>query len=61
MQRLLNRRVGELDSSLQTQIQALSLTQLEALSEALLDFVAVADVVAWLEHKASSIPQTPDC
>jgi predicted transposase/invertase (TIGR01784 family) len=45
--RLLIRRIGDVSSDLQTQIQALSLDQLEALGEALLDFTALSDLEAW--------------
>ncbi|NJM67330.1 MAG: DUF4351 domain-containing protein [Acaryochloris sp. RU_4_1] len=47
--RLLNRRIGDVSLDLQSQIQALSLDQLEALGEALLDFSAPADLVGWLQ------------
>ncbi len=47
--RLLARRVGEISPELQSQIQLLSLNQLEALSDALLDFSALADLRAWLQ------------
>ena len=46
--RLLNRRFGEIKSSLIEQIQDLSVEQLETLGEALLDFKAVTDLEAWL-------------
>ncbi len=52
--RLLNRRCGPLTLSDATtaRIQALPLEQLEALTEALLDFSGPADLAAWLEeHK----------
>lgn len=41
--------VGMLDESLQQRVQQLSNSQLEDLSEALLDFATLADLVAWLE------------
>jgi predicted transposase/invertase (TIGR01784 family) len=47
--RLLNRRVGEISPEIQAEIEALSLEQLEALAEALLDFSGVEDLVSWLE------------
>ncbi|UJB73332.1 Rpn family recombination-promoting nuclease/putative transposase (plasmid) [Acaryochloris sp. 'Moss Beach'] len=47
--RLLNRRIGDIAPELQSQIQSLSLDQLEALGEALLDFTEPADLVNWLE------------
>ncbi|WP_242046615.1 DUF4351 domain-containing protein [Cylindrospermum sp. FACHB-282] len=46
--RLLRRRVGTVAPALQLQIQALSLTKLEDLGEALLDFSSLADLEAWL-------------
>ncbi len=49
--RLLNRKVGELPQSAQTQLEALSIDQLEALGEALLDFSALADLETWLNQQ----------
>lgn len=49
--RLLNRRFGEIDSSLIERIRMLSTEQLEALGEALLDFSEVADLFAWLDRQ----------
>jgi Domain of unknown function (DUF4351) len=46
--RLLARRVGTLSPTLQSQIEALPLDRLEALSEALLDFENLADLESWL-------------
>ncbi|NCJ06259.1 Rpn family recombination-promoting nuclease/putative transposase [Synechococcales cyanobacterium C] len=46
--RLLTRRFGELPKGVRVQIEALSLEQLEALGEALLDFVGVDELVEWL-------------
>ncbi len=46
--RQLARRFGELAPTLQSQIQSLSLSQLESLGEALLDFSQVDDLVNWL-------------
>ncbi|MTJ10015.1 DUF4351 domain-containing protein [Anabaena sp. UHCC 0204] len=48
--RQLNRRIGELSSSLVVQIQGLSLEQLDLLGEALLDFSEVADLETWLKQ-----------
>lgn len=48
--RQLNCRLGEVSPSVQTQIQVLSLDQLEALGEALLDFSELADLVRWLQE-----------
>jgi predicted transposase/invertase (TIGR01784 family) len=47
--RQLARRIGEVSPELQSQIQALSLYQLEALADALLDFSALADLRTWLQ------------
>jgi predicted transposase/invertase (TIGR01784 family) len=47
--RLLTRRVGEMPPELRTKVQSLSLPQLEALGEALLDFSKSADLVSWLQ------------
>ncbi|RUR74836.1 Rpn family recombination-promoting nuclease/putative transposase [Chlorogloeopsis fritschii PCC 9212] len=51
--RLLQKRVGDLPQEVQQQIHSLSLEQLEALGEALLDFKAIADLLNWLQtnHK----------
>jgi hypothetical protein len=47
--RLLNRRIGEIESSLIQRVQALSIEQLEELGEALLDFTSIGDVENWLQ------------
>lgn len=49
--RLLNRRVGDLPQSIRAKIDILSLTQLEALGEALLDFANLSDLEAWLAEQ----------
>jgi predicted transposase YdaD len=49
--RLLTRRIGEVSSDLGLQVQELSLAQVEALGEALLDFSTVDDLVEWLRTK----------
>ena len=46
--RLLNRRCGPLSTATTARIQALPLQQLEALTDALLDFSGPADLVSWL-------------
>lgn len=46
--RQLTRRFGTLTPQLQERIQSLSVTQLEDLGEALLDFTTAADLDAWL-------------
>lgn len=51
--RQLTRRVGDVSPEMRSQIQALSLDQIEALGVALLDFTEPADLVNWLqEHNA---------
>ncbi|WP_375513349.1 DUF4351 domain-containing protein [uncultured Nostoc sp.] len=39
-----------ISTELQEQLRGLSLTKLEDLAEALLDFSTEADLVAWLQH-----------
>jgi predicted transposase/invertase (TIGR01784 family) len=51
--RLLARRVGNVSPELQSQIQSLSLYQLEALADALLDFASLADLRTWLQTSQS--------
>jgi uncharacterized protein YjeT (DUF2065 family) len=46
--RLLNRRLGEASPELHLHVQELSLTQVKALGEALLDFATLNDLVEWL-------------
>lgn len=47
--KLLNRRLGNLSTAQTSQVLSLSVTQLEALSEALLDFSTPADLEQWLQ------------
>jgi predicted transposase/invertase (TIGR01784 family) len=47
--RQLTRRIGDVSPILRSQIQSLSLSQLESLGEALLDFNNAEDLVKWLE------------
>lgn len=49
--RQLTRRVGEVPESVRTQIESLSLTQLESLAEALLDFSNLSDLEVWLAQQ----------
>lgn len=51
IQRQLSRRVGSLSPELQLRVEALALTQLENLAEALLDFEPIADLETWLERQ----------
>ena len=52
--RLLTRRIGDVTPQLRSQIQSLSLDQLEALGEALLDFTEPANLVSWLQDNRSA-------
>jgi predicted transposase YdaD len=47
--RLLARRVGNLSPEFITKIEALSLSKLEVLGEALLDFTSSDDLMVWLQ------------
>jgi hypothetical protein len=49
--RLLARRLGTVDESIQEQVRQLSVPQLETLAEALLDFFSIADLQAWLAQQ----------
>ena len=51
--RQLQRRIGALDEATQARVTALPLAQLEALSDALLDFSALSELIAWLQQHAS--------
>jgi predicted transposase/invertase (TIGR01784 family) len=53
--RQLNRKVGKLPQAVLTKIAALSLEQLEELSEALLDFSTVANLEQWLKNRPKSV------
>ncbi|NEO17003.1 DUF4351 domain-containing protein, partial [Moorena sp. SIO3E8] len=48
--RQLTLKLGLIDPVLQQQIEGLSITRLEELSEALLDFKTATDLAVWLEH-----------
>lgn len=50
--RLLNRRFGTIESGVEKRIRGLLITQIESLSEALLDFSELADLVGWLDREA---------
>lgn len=49
--RQLPKRIGTVEPQLQERIRQLSLTQLEDLAEALLDFSQPADLVNWLDSQ----------
>ncbi len=48
--RQLNRRLGSIEDTLIDRVRSLSVEDLEALSEALLDFTSVADLTNWLSR-----------
>jgi predicted transposase/invertase (TIGR01784 family) len=54
--RLLSRSLGDIPNHIQTQINQLSLAQLEQLQEALLDFNELDDAVVWLNELAPLRP-----
>jgi predicted transposase YdaD len=54
LNRLLNRRFGEIDSSIVERIRMLSTEQLEVLGEEFLSFSNVSDLLAWLENNTNS-------
>jgi Domain of unknown function (DUF4351) len=49
--RYLTRNVGEIPVEVQAQIESLSATRLDELSDALLDFARLEDLVAWLASR----------
>jgi len=55
--RQLNRKVGKLSKPLLTKVEALSLEQLEELSEALLDFSTVANLEEWLKARPKPVEE----
>ncbi|WP_414756543.1 DUF4351 domain-containing protein [Anabaena sp. CCY 9910] len=50
--RQLTRRLGTIPADIQQQITLLSINQLDALSEALLDFTNTSDLASWLQTEA---------
>ncbi|WP_299410968.1 Rpn family recombination-promoting nuclease/putative transposase [Acaryochloris sp. IP29b_bin.148] len=52
--RLLSRQIGSIPPNLQAQIESLSAEKLEILGEALLDFVKLADLRAWLKQNSAN-------
>ena len=50
--RQLTRRIGEVTTELRSEVQALTLTQVESLGEALLDFTSAEDLSMWLQQNA---------
>jgi predicted transposase/invertase (TIGR01784 family) len=53
--KLLTRRIGTVPEPIREQIYFLSLSQLEALGESLLDFTTLQDLEAWLTHQQAGI------
>jgi predicted transposase YdaD len=47
--RLLDRKLGVLPPDIRSQVEVLSVSQLEVLGEALLEFSAIADLITWLQ------------
>ena len=56
--RQLARRIGEVTPQLQERLRQLSLTQLEDLAEALLDFSTEEDLLGWLQRASDEPPQS---
>lgn len=54
--RLLTRRVGNLPPSVRSRIEVLTVPELEALGEALLDFTQLSDLEAWLQDHPPATP-----
>jgi predicted transposase YdaD len=52
--RQLTRRVGDVAPEVRSQVQSLSLTQIEALGEALLDFSNPSDLANWLQNNGNA-------
>jgi predicted transposase YdaD len=52
--RQLTRRVGDVAPEMRSQVQSLSLTQIEALGEALLDFSNPSDLANWLQNNGNA-------
>lgn len=49
--RLLSRRIGSISPAIESELQSLSLSQTEALGEALLDFSTPDDLTHWLQNR----------
>jgi predicted transposase YdaD len=45
----LDRKLGSISADLRSQVESLSVSQLEALGEALLDFSSIEDLKTWLQ------------
>ncbi len=55
--RQLARRIGIFPAELRSQVEQLSVTQLDELGEALLDFEQLSDLTDWLDERSSNILQ----
>jgi predicted transposase YdaD len=51
--RQLARRIGSVAPEVRSHVQSLSLAQIEALGEALLDFSSPSDLMSWLQQHES--------
>ncbi len=60
LMRLLKRRFGLIKDDIESQVRALSLPQLEDLSEAFLDFKETDDLTRWLSEHAKVAGEQPD-
>jgi predicted transposase YdaD len=49
--RLLNRRIGMVAEEMKAKVQLLSVSQLEELGDALLDFTSMADLEGWMRSR----------
>jgi predicted transposase YdaD len=49
----LTRKLGDMPLDVRSQVESLSVPQLEALGEALLDFLTIADLMGWLQTRKS--------
>jgi predicted transposase YdaD len=54
--RQLNRKLGSIPDQTFTQINTLSIAQLDSLGDALLDFESMTDLTTWLDNQS---PKTP--
>ncbi len=50
IKRLIKKRFGELTATVQSQIETLTIEQLESLGESLFDFNSVDDISVWLNQ-----------
>lgn len=55
MLRLLRRQLGNLTADLESRLQTLTLLQVEALADALLDFTTVSDLETWLTQQPATL------